>query len=179
MKLETTTWKEFRLGNLFTQMYKAEAHIKGEYDFSDTPFDNSIKFISRTEENNGCDCYILNRDLTGIENGSAIVIGDTTATCSYQDAPFVCGDHMVVCRGDWINTFTALFIITLLKQEKYKYSYGRAFKMRLIYDTLLKLPATATGEPDWSYMERYIKGLNHKPLATSNQGGVRITYTWC
>ena len=171
MKLETTTWKEFKLGNLFSQMYKAEAHIKAEYDFSDTPFDNSIKFISRTEENNGCDCYIPNRDLTGIEDGSAIVIGDTTATCSYQETPFVCGDHMVVCRGDWINLYTALFIITLLKQEKYKYSYGRAFKMQLISDTLLKLPATAGGAPDWAYMEEYIKGLNHKPLATSNQGG--------
>ena len=78
---------------------------------------------------------------------------------------------MVVCRGDWINLYTALFIITLLKQEKYKYSYGRAFKMQLISDTLLKLPATAGGAPDWAYMEEYIKGLNHKPLATYNQGG--------
>ena len=171
MNLETSMWKEFRLGDLFSQMYKAEAHIKAEYDFYSTPFENSIRFISRTEENNGCDCYILNRDLTGIEDGMAIVIGDTTATCSYQEVPFVCGDHMVICRADWINLYSALFIITLLKQEKYKYSYGRAFKMQLISDTILKLPATPEGKPDWDYMESFIKSLNHKPLATANQGG--------
>lgn len=171
MKFDTSTWKEFRLGDLFSQMYKAEAHIKAEYDFYDTPFENSIRFISRTEENNGCDCYILNRDLTGIENGMAIVIGDTTATCSFQEAPFICGDHMVICRADWINLYSALFIITLLKQEKYKYSYGRAFKMQLISDTVLKLPATDEGKPDWDYMKSFIKSLNHKPLATANQGG--------
>ena len=171
MNIETNTWKEFRLGDLFTQMYKAEAHIKAEYDFYSTPFENSIRFISRTEENNGCDCYILNRDLTGIEDGMAIVIGDTTATCSYQEDPFVCGDHMVICRADWINLYSALFIITLLKQEKYKYSYGRAFKMQLISDTILKLPATPERKPDWDYMESFIKSLNHKPLATANQGG--------
>ena len=44
MKLEIATWKEFRLGNLFSKMYKAEAHIKAEYDYSNVPFDNSIKF---------------------------------------------------------------------------------------------------------------------------------------
>lgn len=171
MKLETSKWKEFRLGNLFSQMYKAEAHIKAEYDFLDAPFENSIKFISRTEENNGCDCYILNRDLTGIEDGEAIVVGDTTATCFYQDESFVCGDHMVICRADWINLYTAVFIITLLKQEKYKYSYGRAFKMQLISDTILKLPATKEGNPDWVYMEKFIKSLNHKPLTTKYRGG--------
>lgn len=171
MKLKTDTWKEFKLGKLFSQVYKAEAHIKSEYNFSDIPFENSIKFISRTEENNGCDCYIPNRELTGIEKGRAIVIGDTTATCSYQDTPFVCGDHMVICRADWINLYTALFIITLLKQEKYKYSYGRAFVMQLISDTIIKLPTTKKGKPDWAYAESFIKSLNYKPLVTSNHYG--------
>ena len=81
------------------------------------------------------------------------------------------GDHMVICRADWINLHTALFIISILKQEKYKYSYGRAFKMELISNTLLKLPAAADNTPDWDYMESYIKSLNHKPLATANRGG--------
>lgn len=171
MNLNVANWKEFRLGDLFIEMYKAEAHIKAEYDFLSTPAKNTIRFISRTEENNGCDCYIFNNDLSGIEKGQAIVIGDTTATCSYQSDPFVCGDHMVICRADWINIYTALFLISILKREKYKYSYGRAFKMQLISQTRVKLPATADNQPDWHFMERYIKSLNHKPLSTANQGG--------
>lgn len=171
MKLDVENWKEFRLGNLFAEMYKAEAHVKGELECYDVPSDNTIRFISRTEMNNGCDCYVLNNDLSGIEKGNAIAIGDTTATCFYQGEDFVCGDHMVICRADWINLHTALFIISILKQEKYKYSYGRAFKMELISNTMLKLPATADNTPDWDYMERYIKSLSHKPLVTANQGG--------
>lgn len=171
MNLNITNWKEFSLGDLFTEMYKAEAHIKAEYDFFSAPAKNTIRFISRTEDNNGCDCYILNNDLSGIEKGQAIVIGDTTATCSYQSAPFVCGDHMVICRADWINIYTALFLISIIKREKYKYSYGRAFKMQLISQTRVKLPATADNQPDWYFMERYIKSLNHKPLSTANQRG--------
>lgn len=171
MNLNVESWKEFRLGDLFSEMYKAEAHVKGELECYDVPSDNTIRFISRTEMNNGCDCYVLNNDLSGIEEGNAIAIGDTTATCFYQGEDFVCGDHMVICRADWINLHTALFIISILKQEKYKYSYGRAFKMELISNTMLKLPATTDNTPDWNYMEQYIKSLNHKPLATANQGG--------
>lgn len=134
MNLNVDSWKEFRLGDLFSEMYKAEAHVKGELECYDVPLDNTIRFVSRTEMNNGCDCYVLNNGLSGIEKANAIAIGDTTATCFYQGEDFVCGDHMVICRADWINLHTALFIISILKQEKYKYSYGRAFKMETSLD---------------------------------------------
>lgn len=168
MNLNTGNWKEFRLGNLFSEMYKAEAHVKADLECFNMFSHNTIKFISRTEMNNGCDCYVLNNDLTGIEEGNAISIGDTTATCFYQSERFICGDHMVICRAGWLNKYTALFVLSILKQEKYKYSYGRAYKMDLISNTVIKLPATADGSPDWDFMERYIKSLNYKPLTTLN-----------
>lgn len=168
MNLNIGSWKEFRLGNLFSEIYKAEAHVKSDLECFNMLSHNTIKFISRTEMNNGCDCYVLNNDLTGIEEGNAIAIGDTTATCFYQSERFICGDHMVICRAGWLNKYTALFVLSILKQEKYKYSYGRAFKMDLISSTVIKLPSTADGSPDWDFMEQYIKSLNHKPLTTQN-----------
>lgn len=138
MKLDIVTWKEFRLGDLFSAIYKAEAHVKSDYDFFNLPAHNTIRFISRTEEDNGCDCYIVNNELSGIEEGQAIIIGDTTATCFYQAPPFVCGDHIVVCRTDWINAYKALFVVSMIKREKYRYSYGRTFKMQLIAETKIK-----------------------------------------
>ena len=169
MKLDIDSWIEFRLGDLFAEMYKAEAHVKGDLECFNAPAEKTIRFISRTEMNNGCDCYVLNNEITGIEEGNAIAIGDTTATCFYQSDRFVCGDHMVICRADWLNLYTALFLISILKQEKYKYSYGRAFKMDLISNTTIKLPSTPDNEPDWKYMEQYVKSLNYKPLSTSNK----------
>lgn len=170
MKLDIDSWIEFRLGDLFAEMYKAEAHVKGDLECFNAPTEKTIRFISRTEMNNGCDCYVLNNEITGIEEGNAIAIGDTTATCFYQSDKFVCGDHMVICRADWLNLYTALFLISILKQEKYKYSYGRAFKMDLISNTIIKLPSTPDNEPYWNYMEQYIKSIKHKRLSTANQG---------
>lgn len=157
--LGVETWKDFYLGDLFSSVYKAKANIKRDLDYYTTPFNDSIRFISRTEMNNGCDCYVSSEGLYGIEEGNAITIGDTTATVFYQKDRFVCGDHMVICRADWINVYTAMFIISLLKKEKYRYSYGRAYKKDLILNTKIKLPATKNDYPDWSFIENYIKYL--------------------
>ena len=112
-----------------------------------------------TEENNGCDCYVPNEDLDGIEEGNAIIIGDTTATIFYQKDEFIAGDHIIVCRADWLNLYTALFIKTILEKERYRYNYGRAFKLDLVKETMIRLPVDENNNPDWNFMENYIKQL--------------------
>ena len=67
---------------------------------------------------------------------------------------------MVVVRADnWLNEKTALYIVTILNNEQFKYSYGRAFLMDRIKDTIIKLPVNENDNPDWNYMENYIKSL--------------------
>ena len=146
------------MGELFEKIYKAEANVKGELEISDKKKQGYINFITRTEENNGCDCYVKDDTLQGKEKGKAIIIGDTTSTCFYQEEDFYSGDHIVVCRAKWINKYTAIFLKTLLERERYRYSYGRAFKMDLIKETVVKLP-TKEGKPDFLFMENYIKAL--------------------
>lgn len=114
--------------------------------------------LSPYKENNGCDDYIENDQISGIEDGNAIIIGDTTATCFYQSDRFVAGDHIIVCRANWMNKYTALFVRTLLQKERYRYSYGRAYKMDLVKKTTIRLP-TKDGFPDWKFIEKYMKTL--------------------
>ena len=152
-------WGVFRLGKLFSKVYKAEAHVKADLIECSPSAANAIAFITRTEIDNGCDCFVENRDVSGIEEGNAIIIGDTTSTFFYQGEPFVTGDHIVVCRANWINCRTALFVKAVLEKDRYRYSYGRAFKMDLINSTLIRLPQTPEGKPDWDEMERRIRAL--------------------
>ena len=77
---------------------------------------------------------------------------------------------MVVIRADsWLNPYTALFIIAILTKEQYRYSYGRAYLMDRIKNTMVKLPVNIEGKPDWKSIEKYIKSLHHKPLTTQNK----------
>ena len=160
-KIDISSWKEFRFGDLISDIYKAKAINKDDLYESFEP-DDHIRYITRTADNNGCEMVAVRSEVLPnlIEKGNAISIGDTTATCFYQDEEFITGDHMVVVRADsWMNKYTGLFIVALLQGEQYKYSYGRAYLMDRIKDTILKLPVDIDGNPDWQFMEDYIKTL--------------------
>ncbi len=173
MSLDMSNWKEFRFGDLISNIYKAKAINKDDLTVA-TDSDNAIRYITRTGENNGCELLADVRDVDKktVERGNAISIGDTTATCFYQEEDFITGDHMVVVRADsWLNPYTALYIVAILTNEQYKYSYGRAYLMDRIKDTIMKLPVGLDGNPNWHFMEKYIKSLHHKPLTTKNKKG--------
>lgn len=169
-------WKDFVFGKLIEEPYKAHAYTKDELEESDRPYDSSIRYITRTAENNGCELIVKAEGLKYIEQGNAISIGDTTATCFYQAERFITGDHMMIIRADWINKYTGLFITTLLNFEQYRYSYGRAYLMDRVKQTIVKLPIYRNADgtpfiddtkefsdegyiPDWQFMENYIKSL--------------------
>lgn len=159
LDIDTTKWTWFKFGSLIDEIYKAEAHSKTDlYGVSNSPKDGYVPFVTRTEENNAVDCYVDAKEVK-VEKGNAFVIGDTTSTVSYQPKPFSTGDHIVVIRASWLNEITGLFLVALLQRERFRYSYGRAFVMDSIKETSIKLPATSTGEPDWEWMESYMRSL--------------------
>lgn len=186
MNLDINNWKEFAFGRLICSIAKAKALNKDDLQIS-TNEKSGIRYITRTGENNGCEfrAELSSVDSKFIQEGNAITIGDTTATCFYQSEKFITGDHMVVIRADWLDEILALYIVTVLNKEQYKYSYGRAFLMDRIKNTLIKLPIMLNEDgtihidsskrysddgyvPDWKWMENYIKSLHHKPLTTRN-----------
>ena len=65
---------------------------------------------------------------------------------------------------DRINKFVSLFLITIFKKEMFKYSYGRKARPSHILNTIIKLPADELGEPNWQFMEEYIKKLEFSDL---------------
>ena len=67
------------------------------------------------------------------------------------------------------STLVYLFLKTILMANQYKYTYGRKVTESKYMSEIIMLPTTSEGNPDWEYMEQYIKNLNHKPLTTSNR----------
>lgn len=154
---EEGQYKYFKLGDLFSSIKKGKPYHAITLSFSDD--ENSIAYITRTESNNGRKGRVENENYEYIEEKNAITIGDTTATIHYQQEKFICGDHIVVLRAPWLNKYTAMYVITLLNQERFRYNYGRSFKKEIIATTKIKLPIDDKLQPDWNFIERYIKSL--------------------
>ena len=170
MNLNMANWRKIRFGDLFSEkdIYKAKAYSKEDLIIAKYPDKNTISYVTRTEANNSVEAFVYDNNLEKIEKGNALVVGDTTATVSYQKYPFVAGDHIVVIRPKWLNEYTGIFFETILNKEKFRYSYGRAFIKKLIQNTILNIPCKTDGTPDFEEMERIIKTLHYKPIKTSN-----------
>lgn len=152
-------WREFRVEELFDSIYKVASYDDSELERVDVWNEKAIPYVTRTDLDNSVKSLVLSAGLANIEAGNAIVIGDTTSTISYQPGPFVAGEHIIAARADWMNKYTGLFITCLLRQERYRYSYGRAYKLDSIRNTEIRLPVTRDGVPDWQWMESYIESL--------------------
>lgn len=170
MSLKMHGWKEVRFGDLFTEkeIYKAKAYSKEDLLIAKYPDENTISYVTRTEANNSVECFVYDNNLEKTEKGNALVIGDTTATVSYQKYPFVAGEHIVVIRPKWLNEYNGLFFETILNKERFRYSYGRAFVKKLIKNTILYIPFKDDNNPDFEEMEKIIKKLKYKPILTKN-----------
>lgn len=107
-----------------------------------------------------------------IQKGNCIIFicngQGSVGYANYMDVDFIGTTDIVAGYNENLNQYNGLFIATVLCQERPKYSFGRKWKTHL-KDTVIKLPQTLDGNPDWKYMEQYIKSLNHKPLKTMNK----------
>lgn len=157
IQLSERKWDFFKLSDYVTDVHNGKSYNASDLTIA-ADGDDYISYVTRTDQNNGIAMFVESLEYEGIEKGGAITVGDTTATIFFQEHDFITGPHIIVLRADWFNVYTASFLIALLNIEKYRYPvFGRAFTKDLIRDTMLYLPVNENNEPDFSFMEEYVK----------------------
>lgn len=160
--INTQNWKEFKISNLFDVVLS-----KGDIKFDDVE-KGDIPLVSSGETNNGIVGYISNDGDGKAEmfDGNLITV-DMFCNAFYQKEPFYAVSHgrvNILLPKFKLTAYIAMFICALIKNEQYKFSYGRAVYSTVCEDIEIKLPAilnpqTNKYEPDWQFMENYIKSL--------------------
>ncbi len=174
MNLNVESWKEFRLGDLFEIK-------KGKRLTSEDQTEGTTPYIGAIDSNNGV-ANKIGQDPIHSGNTISLSYNGSVGEAFYQPIPFWATDDVNVlyfkeANGVAFNLYIALFICSVLKAEKYRFSYGRKWTLENMNNTIIKLPATENDNPNWNFMEQYIKSLNHTPSPDENCG-VRITYSW-
>lgn len=186
MKLDVTKWKPFLLGDLFFVNYGVNLELNA-CEEATTKSSSNINFVSRTGDNNGVSArVVIIEDIVPQKEGLISIAGGGSVLSTFlQNEPFYSGRDLYTleCK-EKISNETKLFLITVIEQNKYKYSYGRQANKTLPYIELL-LPIKYNKDntavidnthnfskdgyvPDWDYMHEYIKTLHFKPLKTKN-----------
>ncbi|EOE6440425.1 restriction endonuclease subunit S [Campylobacter upsaliensis] len=170
MKLDGKKFLDFKIADIFIVKYGVclDLNACNECDKND---ENAVNFVSRTARNNGISAYVSK--IKGVEPQKAglisVAVGGSALSTFLQIEPFYSGEHLYILEAKQdISTEAKMFLISMIEQNKYKYCYGRQANKTLA-DLLLRLPINNRGEPDFEFMENYIKSLHYKPLTTKNR----------
>lgn len=154
-QISSDGWKPFRYDALF-DIKKGKRLTKNNMNEGETPF------IGAIDSNNGYRQYV---DVAPNHEGNTITVnynGNGVAEAFYQSEPFWASDDVNILYPKFeLNPYIAMFICALIRQERFRFSYGRKWHLERMKQSVIHLPSTADGEPDWAFMESYIKQLPH------------------
>ena len=152
VKLDIGRWKDFELNDLFkikgsktTPLLELEEYGKGKYPY-----------VTTQATNNGIEGFFDFYSEDGnILTADSAVLG----YCSYQPLPFSASDHVEKLIPKFkMSKYVAMFLVTILNLEQYRYNYGRKSSQERMEKISIKLPSK-NKMPDFEYMENYIKSL--------------------
>lgn len=152
-KIDTSGWKEFRVGDYFHGIRGTSRKMQG-LDEGETPV------IAAARYNQGIAGYY---DVPS-EYENAITISCNGVGCGstyYHDYPFAITGDAIVLENIGNVPIGALHFIASVYDTYFsrKYSYTDKCSADKAEAECILLPATSDGSPDWDYMESYMKAV--------------------
>lgn len=167
-RVDTTYWKAFRVGELF-DIIGGKGITKNEI----FEHQGALPAIQSGEENFGCIGYIdkdycLKQKYT-ISKGECLTVARSGSSgyVGYQASQCVVGDSAKILEPKFeANTLRLLFLRSALMVNKVKYAYTDKVTNENYAKDIIKLPSTPDGDPDWEYMENYMRKLEQRTQST-------------
>lgn len=164
--IQTVKWSNFSCSKLFTARNTGNILARDVEDGS-----GEMPYVTASGINNGVFAYI-DASKYDIIKGHCILIGGKTFTVTYQADDFVSNDsHNFVIRTleDNSSDLSYKYLVTVIRSYLgQKYSWNDAVTKDKFLNENIPLPAKPNGEPDWAYMENYMKNIMDNTKAKLN-----------
>ena len=126
---------------------KTVDHVPGE-----------IPYVSSSAINNGVDDFIGNSE--GVRKfGDCMTIANSGSVGKtfFHEYEFIASDHVTALKSLHLNKYTYMFIATIAQGLREKYSFNREINEARINHEKITLPVDDSGQPDWPFMEEYMR----------------------
>lgn len=151
--IDTSNWKWFRYDEIF-EIKKGKRLTKEDME------EGNIPYIGATDSNNGITAYISNNRYIHDGNTISLSYNGSIGNAFYQPVPFWATDDVNVLYPRFsLNKYIAMFIISLLEKEKFRFCYGRKWHMDIMKSSTIKLPVNEDMKPNWQHIELFIKDV--------------------
>lgn len=158
--LNEKLWREFFIGDLFrleTGKSKGLNHLEED--------ERGISYLGATNRNNGVLAFV--KPVEGlIQRGNCIAFirnGEgSVGYAVYKREDFIATSDITCGYGDFLNEYVGNFIVTASNMVRGKYSFNYKRSDTRLKREKINLPVNDTGEPDFDYMEAYMRNETAK-----------------
>ena len=158
-KIDTSGWKEFSVCELFGKSRLGKYHSPESLVESETGY----PYICASNQNNGINqkMSLVSGDDVRPTPQNIISWGKQCPYFTFHEEPCVTGQGMYyIVIPKYIPRRAIRYVITVLQSAvEGKFGYSDCFIGSSMDDLKIKLPSTTNGDPDWDYMESYIKSI--------------------
>lgn len=149
--LDVDKWGVFDLVDLFD-------YERGKRLTKSKQIEGDIAFVTAGYENQGVSNYIGNSNMKVYEDFITI---DMFCNSFYRGYKFCCDDNIIVLKNkEYMSKYSMMFISTIINYDKFRYSYGRQYRLEDFKNHKVKLPINEKQNIDYDFMDNYIKSLN-------------------
>lgn len=163
MELTTKTWKEFSLLEVFETIQRGKRLKKDDH------LEGKIPYASSTSLNNGIDGFIGNTEnVRTFSDCLTIANSGSVGSTFYQPFSVIASDHVTKLQSKKFNKYIYLFLATVVSRISAKYSFNREINDLRIKKEKVLLPITDKGEPDYLFMENFMRKKEEELLKKYN-----------
>ena len=158
-KVDTREWGEFRVGELFDIKHPA-ARSEKKY------CEGEINYVSSGAFNNGVANKLMPLPNEQLDRGGCITVSPLDGSSFYQEEDFLgrggSGASISILYNSHLNRNNALFICSVIRSSANGFGYTDLLNGENLKSLTIKLPKDKTGQPDWVYMEEYMRKMERK-----------------
>ena len=179
--IDTKTWKEFKVGDLFDVNSSKKIYHAINVTIIPTQEEGYYPYVVRQKSNNGIRGYIK-EDIQTLNPANTITFAQDTAELFWQSQPYFTGNKVKVMtvKDKELTESLSLFLISTLKRAFSNFSYVTSYTVDNIKSVVIQLPVQPTLDPDktyhpegyvpdWDYMEAFMEQINQQAQARLNE----------
>ena len=154
MKLSDREWKDFAVPYVFQNIQRGKRLKKADH------ISGIVPYVSSTAISNGVDAYIeATKGIRVFQNCISLANSGSVGTAFYEPFAFVASDHVTSLKRENTSQYVYLFLTAVLEQQKSNFDFNREINDLRIKKMRIMLPVDDNDEPDYQFMEDYMKEL--------------------
>ncbi len=153
--LEEKEWRAFKVKHIFTIE-------KCKCSSVSTLKQGNFPYVGATNRNNGIMSFVEKKDQWVTKGNGIVFICDGQGSVGYsiyKKEDFIGSTTLKLGRNEHLNRYISQFFVGALDKNRQMYSYGYKRNENRLCNESIMLPITNDGQPDYEYMEQYIKAV--------------------